>query len=80
MPRERRQFIQMCTLNSDAPPTGADLEKIASTKNTGLLRQGQRIVLLRQNDAGIQDHEMLEFMGDNVFEMLVACILHNRIY
>eukprot|EP00960_Hanusia_phi_P064557 765827-Hanusia_phi.AAC.1 len=50
-----------------------------STKETGLLVEEQRVLVLRNNDAELREVGFLDFLGDNIMEILVACLLHCRI-
>ncbi|EKX36700.1 hypothetical protein GUITHDRAFT_145556 [Guillardia theta CCMP2712] len=86
MSASQREFIQSCThvtgndgeIENDGKITSEDVHQMETTKDSGRLEQGQRVMVLRQNDAEARDSDMLEFFGDDVLRMLVACLLHNR--
>eukprot|EP00960_Hanusia_phi_P019669 580988-Hanusia_phi.AAC.3 len=78
MPPAQRGFLQACTLNDQGFDEN-DLRRMISTKDTGLLVEHQRVLVLRQNDAELRDVGPLDFLGDDIMEILVACMLHCRI-
>ena len=78
MPEEQRMFLDSCSQQGHLP-SNADNERMAMTKSTGRLEQGQRVLTLRNNDAENRGMEHLDFLGDDPIEVFASCMLHSRI-